>query len=127
MLENGEYKNLKINFAHFGAQTKKRALIFKDNSWQKKIIEYFEKYSNIYTDIACCGISRDYYTKLNKNMCENNCIKNKILFGSDYMINLLSIENYINYLKEFSNAEFTNPELKDKMCNINPEKFLNVK
>ncbi len=120
------YKNLKINFAHFGGQTSRKWLLIKNNSWHEKIIEYLEKYTNVYTDIACCGISSEYYIELDSEISVKKHIENRILFGSDYMIDLLSIKNYTDYLKEFSNSKFTSIQLKNKMCNINSEKFLNV-
>ncbi|MFA8450603.1 MAG: amidohydrolase family protein [Bacteroidales bacterium] len=116
VLEN--YPELKLNFAHFGSQSSRRK-----TSWQKSVIDHALKYPNVFTDFSCIAFSEKYYKKLGKIVKrEKPELQNKILFGSDFLINLLWSKSYNEYLNTFIKTE--NIEQKHLFCSENAETFL---
>ena len=61
MLEN--YKELKINFAHFGGNLKRNP-----TEWAVEIARLIDKYDNVYTDISCQCFDNQDYRKLSKSI-----------------------------------------------------------
>lgn len=115
------YPKLKINFAHFASSVKQ---------WRKKIINLMKEYPGVYTDIAyVCFNERDYicFEKEIKQLCESEAaleiFYSRLMFGSDYIINLLESQSYFEYLNNFKESKCLK-ELKVLMANVNPKKFL---
>jgi hypothetical protein len=125
------YPQLKLDIAHFGKQDKKRFLFMPRSDWQKKIIELINNYPHVYTDFSCLAFDIEYYKSL-RDLIESQPQKQKekllqrILFGSDFMINLLWSDSYNDYLETFIKADSTvlKPEQKHLFCSTNPERFL---
>ena len=126
-----EHKKLTLNFAHFGAETKS-----KNREWRNAIIALTKQYPNVYTDISCNDTTPEYYKELdalfhpqrNKKAKympagPNPELYKKILFGSDFSINLLAskVNSYNEYLKAFQVSKLSH---KDYLCEFNPERFL---
>lgn len=112
-----EYPALKIDFAHFGSG---------DEQWTQTIINHVLKEgSNVYTDFSCNTEDDKYYKKLNQQIKENDIkLSERILFGSDFMINLLWLKSYNEYVKYFKDTKHLDAETKLKLVNTNSEKFL---
>ncbi|MCX6225266.1 MAG: amidohydrolase family protein [Bacteroidia bacterium] len=112
------YPGLKINFAHFGAG---------DEQWRETIVKHILRPgSNVYTDFSCSAMSNEYYKELEKTIKSSNnpgLLSERILFGSDFMINLVWTESYNQYLQYFTNTKHLISN-KVKLCNENPERFL---
>ena len=126
-----DYPELTLNFAHFGAESKS-----EHREWRNAIIALTHKYPNIYTDISCNNAKPDYYNEIenlfhpdpkkkkkNTPPIPNPELHKKILFGSDFSINLLAskVDSYNEYLKAFIDAKLTH---KENLCEKNVEKFL---
>lgn len=117
------YSRLILNLAHFGKHN-------HTDEWQKKILEFIINYANVYSDISHRGFDDDFYKNLKEviNSYKDNQIREKIkkriLFGSDFMINLLKIDSYCKYFEIFSNTKHFTPEEKNYFCSINPQRFL---
>jgi len=126
-----DYPDLTLDFAHFGSESKS-----DKQQWRNAIIALTQKYPNVYTDISCNDAKQDYYTELEnlfypdpkkkrKNVppTPNPELYKKILYGSDFSINLLAskVNSYNEYLKAFIDAQVS---YKNDMCENNPEKFL---
>ena len=111
-----EFKDLRINFAHLGTQHNGK------EEWQKTILNYFETNRSVYTDCSCQTPHKADYEKVMKIM--NSGTESRILFGSDYVINLIWSESYNEYLYNFIQTNHLNDRQKELMCEINPEKFL---
>jgi hypothetical protein len=47
-----------------------------------------------------------------------------MMFGTDYMMNLLWERSYNDYLRRFIQTDKIDEEIKIKMCNVNPAKFI---
>jgi len=121
-----EHKNLKLNFAHFGSQSYK-----KTDEWCKMIIELIIEYDNVYADFSYRGVSERFYKILDdvinsspKDKIEK--LKNRVLFGSDFLINLIETESYGDYLVKFITASEFTPDEKLRFCTNNPERYLFV-
>ena len=112
-----DYPKLKLNLAHFGGQ-------IKNTKGFRKIIEFIsDKDKQVYTDFSCLCFNDNDYKKLKKLIGEDK-IRDKILFGSDFMINLMGTESYKEYINAFSKTRHFSKAEKDKFCSINPENFL---
>lgn len=109
------YSGLKINFAHFG---------FGKKRWQKSIIKLAEGRSGVYTDFSYNIEKENYYKKLSRLFNKNPKLEDRVLFGSDFMINLLRLNSYNEYLNCYSKTEHLSNEIKRKVSNINTESFL---
>ena len=112
------YPGLTLNFAHFGSQTDR-----KKTQWRDAIIELTNKYDRVFTDIACKKPA--YYAELRDLTGANPRLREKVLFGSDFSINLLVTKTncYNENLEAFTKAEF-DTSCKMKICESNPQRFL---
>ena len=113
-----DYPLLTLNFAHFGSQTER-----KKTQWRDGIIELTAKYDNVYTDISCKPAA--YYTELKKLIAAYPRLRERVLYGSDFSINLLvtDTECYNDNLEAFLNSELE-PACKVSLSEGNPERFL---
>jgi len=121
-----EYKNLKLNLAHFGRQDNNDSA--KLGNWQDQISLLIENgtYTNLYTDFACRGNEAGFYTDFAdyiEKQGKNSKLPNRILFGSDFMINLLWSHSYNEYLKFFFESKRM-AAYRQKFCVDNPSNFL---
>lgn len=109
------YPKLKLNFAHLGNQQKSR-------DWENQIVKFAQdKEKNVYTDISCMANNDKYYSHVKKVM-DNPGMDDKLLFGTDFVINLIwskSYNDYINVLNETNHISN-----KHKLCSVNAENFL---
>jgi predicted TIM-barrel fold metal-dependent hydrolase len=115
-----EYPSLRLNLAHFGAESK---------DWRNAIARLILERENVYTDISYRGVEEGYYAKLRKFLdrhvrSDREKLMSHIIFGSDFMVNLMAIESYGRYMDYFANTdEFALAE-KEMLCSKNPERFL---
>jgi hypothetical protein len=111
-----EYRKLKINFSHLGSQSGIRT------DWRETILRYITDNQFVYTD--CSGMTpgiNDY--EVIRNIM-NDKTESGILFGSDFIINLIWSGSYNEYLSNFLQSPFLDDRQKNLICNINPERFL---
>lgn len=121
-----EYDQLKLNLAHFGQQIK-RFTFFPETTteWEQEIMQLIDEYPNVYTDFSMRGIYGDtYYQHLASLVKEHSRLKHKVLFGSDFMINLVDSDSYNDYLHKFTTTHCLTLDQKQHFCNTNPERFL---
>lgn len=114
------YPNLRLNLAHFGAA---------NENWRKAIANLILENYNVYTDISYRGVDKEYYDNLRKLLDSHASDKReklmeRIIFGSDFMINLMSIESYGKYLQYFTDTLVFSAMEKDMLCSKNAERFL---
>ena len=116
VLRRPEYRNLRINFAHLGAQS--------DGSevWNKSLIETIKLNRNVFTDCSCQTTDELSYKKIKKMSLEG--ISENILFGTDFVINLLWSPSYNEYLHNFIKTDEIDYNLKEMMATTAPERFL---
>jgi predicted TIM-barrel fold metal-dependent hydrolase len=126
-----KYPSLKVNIAHFPANGRRFGIfppVEKDRL--EEIIKLVLKYENVYVDFSMRGTSDRYYRQLRyiinslPKKEERDKLTERILFGSDFSINLFSIESYNKYIQVFSNTTYLTPAQKHLFCSVNPERFL---
>jgi predicted TIM-barrel fold metal-dependent hydrolase len=123
-----EYSRLKLNLAHFPAQERLQGKGPQSNRL-REMLNLVLNHENVYVDFANSAVNDKYYASLEKLIEElpgklKAKLKSRILFGSDFPINLLSIESYNRYLNIFSRSTSFNDKEKDAFCCANPERFL---
>jgi predicted TIM-barrel fold metal-dependent hydrolase len=109
------YKGLRISFAHMGGQQ-------EGNDWQETILENIERNRNVYTDCSCQTPHVEDYQKIKAIMNINT--ESNILFGTDFVINLIWSDSYNDYLNNFIQNPYLDERQKRLICEINPERFL---
>jgi predicted TIM-barrel fold metal-dependent hydrolase len=139
VLQQEEYKTLKLNFAHFGSQRKSLWFGRKSRSWEwlETILNLMLKYDHVYADFSYEVVFKNYCSKLFKRIKTFgdehaqgqlngavNRLYDRILFGSDFLINLIEIDSYKKYLEIFRDAPFPPDVDREKFCAVNPVRFL---
>lgn len=124
-----KYKHLRICFAHFGPEI----TVGEKDSWTDMIMELIlnDDYPNVYTDISCrCYNEKDFKLlmeavrhKADQRGVLESRIYDYILYGTDFPMNIKKGGTYGTYLNAFLEVDMP-PELKNKLCNVNPRKFL---
>lgn len=122
------YPQLRINFAHFGRQYSRKWLVLRDYSWRQKLVELMLRYPNVYSDIAFNATQARFYRRLAELLerfseQEREAVRSKLLFGSDFLISLIDVESYFDYVDHLNRAA-VDDELKHRICCLNPERFL---
>lgn len=118
---------LKICFAHFGeGKGERKYKGEKLGEWQETIYKYIENrngnyQATVYTDISYNGVNPECYPHYEKIIVNYSKFKDRMLFGSDYLVNLPKIESYNQYLRQFENANFS---FKQQIAVENPFDFL---
>lgn len=118
------FPGLKLDLAHFGG-----GIADKNSEWMDKVTCLVQNYENVYTDFACqCFIEKNYqflgdYLDAHKNDPTPFALEDKVLFGTDFMINLFWIDSYEDYLKQFIETEHLKG-YKHKFCSENPYRYL---
>ncbi len=96
------FKKLKLNLGHFGGDLVNKKGT-KGAKWHETIIGYFEKYPNVYADIAYHEAMfkqhNKYFTRLERYSRKDQIWK-KILYGTDWWVNRLLCKEWI-YLDIF--------------------------
>ena len=115
------YPELRINFAHFTNNL---------SDQRKDIVFLMLDYPNVYTDLAYVCFSENNYEEVERDLkkfagSSENLSKayQRVIFGSDFSINLLKAESYLTYLKVFKNTRGFSGK-KFLLDSKNPESFL---
>ncbi len=116
VLSQPEYKDLKINFAHMGSQKEAKT------EWQQTIHSSISRNRNVYTDCSCLTPQVNDYEIIKKFINGDN--ESNILFGTDFVINLIWSNSYNEYLNNFINSPHLDDRQKELISKTNPERFL---
>ena len=128
------YPGLKLNFAHAGVSTTLQFPVLfgkKEKTWTEIIFDLMEKYENVYTDFSFNGISPKFYETFLKELEEMQSrdrlqFKERVLFGSDFMINLMAIRSYRDYYQFYEESPIP-ADLRHAFGSRNPLSFLNLR
>ena len=129
-----KFPKLRLNLAHFGGSGQLKNFISPENtppfesySWSKTIFDMLSNplYPNFYTDLSCFDENDGFLLKdfKQKFFDKNPDVQDKILYGSDFYLNMIfsdSFNNYLNMFKKAFDGSF------DKIAKINSRKFLNI-
>ncbi len=123
--ERPELRKLKLNFAHFGVQKN------GEIKWRKAILNLTQTFPNIYTDISSLAevkeSGEENFYEITEKWLKDETInvfdlaKERVLFGSDFSINLMETDSYNSYLNNFQNCDLS---WQKNITVDNPEKFL---
>lgn len=130
------YPTLRLNLAHMGyrgetlPQTLARKLGGKrERTWTDAIFDLIVEYPHVYTDISSNGVNPTFYKTLIRLLGEQgerrDIIEQRIIFGTDFMINLTSIPSYQEYYRIFEESLLTPVQL-NQYGSVNPKRFLNM-
>ena len=119
-----DFPNLKINCAHWGSQNQWD--VFMNNpsdttNWFSVIKNMIIKYPNFYTDISFTMGEEKYFALLKVMLQSNDSIKNKVLFGSDYYMNLTDSGEMMFGV---TLRAYLGEDLFNQIAEVNPGKFL---
>lgn len=123
-----KFPRLKLNFAHFGRQYERTHFLKKQEKWRNAIVDIIVKYDNVYTDMSFNGVSKEYYddviTKLESLKPQERLkLNQRLMFGTDFMINLSKVESYHHYLKSYEASSISQDE-KLAYASDNCKRFL---
>ena len=122
------YPRLILNFAHMGKRHIRTIGGKEQADWRKEIFDFIIEYPNVYTDFSFTAGEPSFYDELasmlnNLKKPEKEKLIKRILFGSDFMVNLFKVRSYRDYLEYFSESVLS-IELKRLFCSENPRRFL---
>ena len=139
VLEN--HPNLKLDFAHFGKQyaisssldikgIQSKIKRTKLNPWTETIITMMEEFKGVYSDISFTGASPEFYQTLaiylsKKENKKTDLIASRLLFGSDFSVNLLKVGSYSEYYSIFDNSPLSG-KMSDRISSGNVLDFLGL-
>ena len=86
------------------------------------------EYPNVYSDFSFNGVYPQFYQELlemlaNLTESDQRVVEQRVMFGSDFMVNLLKVKSYLEYFKLFEESPFDNA-MKHKFGSENPARFL---
>ena len=115
------YPKLKLNIAHFPLNEKRKDRL-------NQITDLILNYPNVYSDISCRAFNEKYYRALRKFIDqhseeEREKLKNRIMFGTDFPVDLPNIDSYNQYIGLLSDSASI-AEYRNLLCSVNPERFL---
>ena len=84
-----------------------------------------------YADVSFSGCAEEFYAELLNYMKEQDektrsLMLSRILFGSDFSVNLLKVESYTEYYSILENSPLSDEEIT-RFASINPVEFLGLK
>ncbi|MCH2213582.1 MAG: amidohydrolase [Flavobacteriales bacterium] len=114
-----KYPDLKICLAHFGGESER---------WQNEIAKLMLEYKNVYTDLSSLidierlkDIHKAYFTR---DTPRNLKIRSRIMYGSDYFLNLLLGAKFDQYYTNFRSV-FSKRDLEFMSREV-PKTFLGI-
>ena len=125
------YPSLKLNVAHFPANGRRFGFLPPaEKDRLDAIIPLVQTYENVYVDFSYRATGDKYYSLLKKVIekqpgdDKKKKLTERILFGSDFCVNLFSVNSYNEYLRIFSETSHLTEPQKHLFCSLNPERFL---
>ena len=94
-------------------------------------MDMINEYDNVYSDISFTGCYKEFYIQFlnyldSISLEKRKKIEDRILFGSDFSVNLLRVESYLNYYYIFDSSPLSD-EFVHKIVSTNPMSFLGLK
>jgi len=123
-----KYPDLVLNFAHMGKRHIRTIGGREQADWKEEILDFIMEYPNVYTDFSFTAGEPSFYGELAALLerlkpQEAEKASRRIMYGSDFMVNLFKVRSYRDYLEHFSESALGN-DLKLLFCNENPRRFL---
>lgn len=133
-----EYPDLIIDFAHFGYEyglaSDVKAMVPvtlpMKGDWFDEIIRLMRQYKGVYADLSYTGCMPEFYKSLLMMLGslkggEQDNIVSRIIFGTDFSVNLVKVQSYLEYYHIFDRCPFTDEQIH-RISSDNPLKFLGL-
>jgi len=122
------HPGLRVDFAHFGAQYSHPIGRPPSTEWTDRIVRLMVDFPNVYADFSFDGSEPEYYRWLEAYLRKRSAglaslVEGRLLFGSDFMVNLTKVRSYAEYYRTFARSPLAE-ELKLRFGQANPESFL---
>jgi len=122
------HPGLRLDFAHFGAQYLRTLGKAPSTEWSDRIVGFMGEHPNVYADFSFDGTEAEYYDWLRRYIDElgaerGELLRGRLLFGSDFAVNLSRIRSYSDYYRIFAASPLSGGE-RLLFCHDNPERFL---
>ena len=118
-----QYPNLYLDLAHFAGCGWSDYIQGKP-SWVDGAITLMKTFPNVYADFSYTFSENvDFIKGLKTLMSSDSEILNKVLWGSDYYLDFLSMP-YVQARKQF--FDIIGDDLMNQIGRVNPRKFLNI-
>ena len=110
--DQGRYKTLRINFAHFGGCDLHGAL-FEDlptENWTRQIIGLMDDFNNVYADLSYCPDPK-IVNQVKRLVDKHPIVAKRTIFGTDYIMIMMErdlggLKNYFDYFEGLPNQMF---------------------
>ncbi len=126
VLEN--YPGLRLDLAHFGRQyaisadkniysISARMKMLPSSPWFRSAAELMQEFDGVYADLSFSGCQDDFYIRLNNYIgtlegSAKEKFLSRILFGSDFSINLLKVESYTEYYSILEGSPLSDEDIR---------------
>lgn len=122
------YPGLIIDFAHLGTQYSMPMRLSPPTEWRDQVFAMMSEFPGVYGDFSFNGALPGYYDSLVAALGKlppgkRDIVEKRIMFGSDFMVNLLKVRSYSDYYRIFSESA-VEPRLKLAFASENPARFL---
>ena len=122
------HPRLLIDFAHLGAQYSMPMRLSPPTQWRDEIFALMGEYPGVYGDFSFNGALPGYYDSFlvalnHLPLRQREIVESRVLFGSDFMVNLLKVRSYADYYRVFSRSALDS-RLKREFASENPSGFL---
>lgn len=122
------FPHLRINFAHFGYLHNQIKRLNDQYEWRNRVLNFMLEYPNVYSDFSFNGAYPQFYQELLEMLTklperDRRTVEQRIMFGSDFMVNLLKVSSYLEYFTIFEESPLDSA-LKHKFGSENPARFL---
>jgi predicted TIM-barrel fold metal-dependent hydrolase len=107
-----KYDDLILVLAHFGVG---------NNEWQDEIVQMLYEYKNLYTDVSCVSDEAEL-RRIKEIYLNNPGIQDKILYGSDFFLDLLFNDSFNQYKERME--RILGKKIFDRLTVDNPAKFM---
>jgi len=122
----GEYQRLRLCLAHLPARA---GMLGYEKKRLEQLLRLVQNAENFYVDISCRATNEEYYRRLRDILdeysgSEREKLTSRILFGTDFSVNLMGVDSYSGFINLFSETKHLTDEEKIAFCSDNPARFL---
>jgi predicted TIM-barrel fold metal-dependent hydrolase len=103
------HPGLRLDFGHFGTQYSHPIGRPASTEWTDRIVRLMVDFPNVYADFSFDGTDPEYYRWLDAYLGKRSAglaalVSERLMFGSDFMVNLTKIRSYSDYYRLFERA-----------------------
>jgi predicted TIM-barrel fold metal-dependent hydrolase len=112
-----KHKGLILVLAHFGESSDPSL----PDEWRNEIVMMMQKFPTLYTDISCMS-NKENLVKIKKIFDENPAISGRILYGSDYFLDMFFNDSFKDYFGRIT--KIFGKDAFHQISVVNPQNFM---